>query len=105
MIDIRFEDKMMKYSPIPAVVINLKGKVVRANDKIGQVFVYDDIVGYDFFQLTGYKVDELKEAIVTGELRLFKQNDKTFRLFIAKDYDEGDEEDGNLFAFFYDVTS
>ena len=63
MIDTAFEEKLVKYSPVPVVVVNSNGKVVRANDLIGTVFIYDELTGYDFFQLTGFKVDDLKDRI------------------------------------------
>ena len=59
MIDAAFEEKMARYSPVPVVVVNSNGKVVRANDLITEVFIYDDLIGYDFFQLTGFKIEEL----------------------------------------------
>lgn len=101
MIDISFEEKMIEYSPIPAVVINTNGKVVRANQMISQVFIYDDIIGYDFFQLTGFRIDEMKEAAATKDTRLLRRNDKIFRTLVARNQDS---EEGNLFVFFYDIT-
>ena len=101
MIDVSFEEKMIEYSPIPAVVINNNGKVVRANEEISKVFVYDDIVGYDFFQLTGFRIDEMKEAAATKDTRLLRRNDRIFRTLVVKDQNN---EEGNLFVFFFDIT-
>ena len=101
MIDVAFEEKIMKYSPVPIVVVNNNGKVARANNLIGQVFVYDDLIGYDFFQLTGFRIEEMKDIVKRRETRLLKRNDKDFRVFMSRD---SEEEDGNILVFFYDVT-
>jgi len=101
MIDVSFEEKMIEYSPIPTVVINNNGKVVRANEEISKVFVYDDIIGYDFFQLTGFRIDEMKEAAATKDTRLLRRNDRIFRTLVAKDQND---EEGNMFIFFFDIT-
>ena len=102
MIDTAFEEKTAKYSPIPVVVVNINGKVVRANELIRKVFIYDEIVGYDIFQLTGFKVEELRESAATGESRPLSRNDRDFRVFVTRDTED---EDGNLLLFFYDITS
>ena len=101
MIDSSFEEKIMKYAPIPAVIINAKGKVVRANSLINQVFVYDDLNGYDFFQLTGFKLDDIKEAAATGDSRLLRRNDRIFRTLFSRD---AEDEDSNMIVTFYDIT-
>lgn len=101
MINNSFEEKMIEYAPIPALVINNNGKVVRANDLIGEVFIYDDLIGYDFFQLTGFRIEEMKEAAATRDTRLLRRNDRIFRTLVAKN---ADEEDGNMFIFFFDIT-
>lgn len=102
MIDTAFEEKLAKYSPVPVLVVNVNGKVVRANDLIGNVFVYDDIIGYDIFQLTGFKAEDLKEISATGESRPLSRNDRDFRVFVSKD---SDDEEGNYILYFYDITS
>ena len=102
MIDTAFEEKMAKNSPVPVLVVNTNGKVVRANDLIDKVFIYDDLIGYDFFQLTGFRIEELYEAAVKGESKPISRNDREFRVLASRD---ADEEDGNYFVFFYDITS
>lgn len=102
MIDTAFEEKAAKYSPVPVVIVNVNGKVVRANDLIRKVFIYDEIVGYDIFQLTGFKVEELRESAASGESRSLSRNDRDFRVFVTRDTED---EDGNLLLFFYDITS
>ena len=102
MIDSVFEEKLLTSSPVPAVVINANGKVVRANDLIGNVFIYDDLVGYDIFQLTGFRMDELLETQRTKDTRPLRRNDRDFRVFVTK---YSDDTDANLCISFYDVTS
>ncbi|MBR2546637.1 MAG: DHH family phosphoesterase [Eubacterium sp.] len=102
MIDTAFEEKLVRYSPVPVVVVNSNGKVVRANDLIGTVFIYDELTGYDFFQLTGFKIDDLKEIAATGESRPLSRNDRTFRVMASRD---SDDEEGNILVSLYDVTS
>ena len=92
MIDTAFEEKAAKYSPVPVVIVNINGKVVRANDLIRKVFIYDEIVGYDIFQLTGFKVEELRESAASGESRSLSRNDRDFRVFVTRDTED---EDGN----------
>jgi len=102
MIDTAFEEKMARYSPVPFIVVNNNGKVVRANELINKVFIYDELTGSDFFQLTGFRVEDLKECAATGESRPLSRNDRDFRVFATRD--ESDE-DGNIFVFFYDITT
>ena len=102
MVDSVFEEKLLTCSPVPAVVVNANGKVVRSNDLIDDVFIYDDLVGYDFFQLTGFRMDELKESARTRESRPLHRNDRDFRVLVAK---SSDDPEANLYVFFHDVTS
>ena len=102
MIDTAFEEKMAKYSPVPVVVVNSNGKVVRANELIRNVFIYDELTGYDFFQLTGLRNEDLRHIAATGESRLISRNDRDFRVFVTRD---SEEENGNIFVFFYDITA
>ena len=37
--------------PLPLCIVNSKGKVVSANEHIGEVFIYDGIEDADFFAL------------------------------------------------------
>ena len=53
MTTMKLEDFMSSYIPLPICVINKKGRVISAGDKIGQVFLYDGIVDSDIFALTG----------------------------------------------------
>ena len=65
--------------PLPTCVVDKEGYVIKANPLIKHVFVYDDIVGSNFFILTGVKRDQLltanndeAEVIVERNNRIFK---------------------------------
>ena len=102
MIDSVFEEKRISCSPVPAIVVNCNGKVVRANDHIKEVFIYDDLIGYDFFQLTEFRVEDLRDLAARRDTRLLKRNDRDFRVLVSG---EPDNEEGNLSVFFFDITS
>ena len=38
--------------PVPRIVIDRQGKVLNANENMGEVFLYEGIVGADVFTLT-----------------------------------------------------
>ena len=96
------EDFMSSYIPLPLCVINSKGRVICAGDKIGQVFLYDGIVDADIFALTGMRAAELYSAADDGQHPLLKRNGKIFKLICSK-VTEGDED--NLAILFGDVTN
>lgn len=96
------EDFMSSYIPLPLCVINSKGRVICAGDKIGQVFLYDGIVDADIFALTGMRSAELYSAAEDGQHPLLKRNGKIFKLICSK-VTEGDED--NLAILFGDVTN
>lgn len=88
--------------PMPVCVINSNGKITNANDKIGEVFIYDAIIDADIFALTGVKTSDLYEAAKDKSHHLIiKRNDKVFKL-ICQTMTE--EEDSNLTILFSDVT-
>lgn len=87
---------------MPVCVINSNGKITNANDKIGEVFIYDAIIDADIFALTGVKTSDLYEAAKDKSHHLIiKRNDKVFKL-ICQTMTE--EEDSNLTILFSDVT-
>lgn len=98
----KLEDFMSSYIPVPVCVINKRGKVVCAGEKIGEVFLYDDIVDADIFALTGIRVSELYDAAETESHPILKRNDKKFKLICHK---VSQEEDSNLAILFSDVTN
>ena len=102
MAETNFEKKMTSYVPIPVCVVNDKGKVVGSNDHIDEVFIYDEITGYDFFALTGIKIADMIAAAENNAYQILERNGKKFRLFACKD---GDTMLDNYFIFFYDITN
>ena len=88
--------------PLPVCVINRNGKVLSANSKISDVYIYDRIVDGDFFTLTGIKTLDLYEAAETKIFPVISRNDKKFKL-VAELAD--DSEDSDLIVFFSDVTA
>ena len=76
--------------------------MLSANDKIGEVFLYEGIVDGDIFALTGIKTPELFEAARKNEHPLLKRNDRIFRL-ICQEVDGTEENE--LSIVFGDVTN
>ena len=99
----RLEKIISSYIPMPVCVINKHGKVVRASNKISEVFIYDGIMDADIFTLTGIKVAELYDAAEKDYHPLLKRNDKIFRLMLQKINNE--DEDSDLTILFNDVTN
>lgn len=93
---------MSSYIPLPLCVINSKGRVICAGDKIGQVFLYDGIVDADIFALTGMRAAELYSAAEDGQHPLLKRNGKIFKLICSK---VTEEDEDNLAILFGDVTN
>ena len=88
MTTMKLEDFMSSYIPLPICVINKKGRVISAGDKIGQVFLYDGIVDSDIFALTGIRASELYAAAEAGSHPLLKRNGKIFKLMCNKVSDD-----------------
>ena len=86
--------------PIPKITIDKQGKVLSANDHIGEVFLYEGIVGANVFTLTGVKTGELYEIAGTDQHPLINRNNRVFKVF---SYFESDDSDV-LSVVFYDVT-
>jgi len=101
MVDTVFEDKLSKYMPVPLLIVNGNGKVVRSNDLIEEVFIYGELTGYDFFGLTGISTDELKAMADSRDSKMIERNDRYFRVVSSR---EKDDEDGNILVFFYEIT-
>lgn len=97
-----FGKLVSSYIPLPMCIVNRNGKVVRSNDHISEVFIYDGIESADFFALTGIKVSELFSEIGTNNYHVLERNGKQFRLRINM---EGEGEDANLLVFFDDITN
>ncbi len=90
------------FIPMPVCIINSNGKVTSANDKIGEVFIYDAIIDSDIFALTGIKTADLYDAAKTNTSFLIRRNDRIFKMICQA---TSGEEDGNLTILFSDVTN
>ncbi len=90
------------FIPLPLCVINNQGKITDANEHMGDVFIYDAIVGADFFTLTGIKTAELYAAAAEDVHPLIKRNEKVFKIVA---YLTGEEADSDLGIIFNDVTN
>ena len=89
--------------PLPLCIVNSKGKVVSANEHIGEVFIYDGIEDADFFALTGVKVSDLYSGAAEKTGCTLERNGKCFKLMVSRE--EAENEESNLLVFFYDVTN
>ena len=86
--------------PLPLCVINSAGKIIGANEKIQEVFIYNsDLENADFFALTGVKVKDIINAANDTESNkppiVIDRNGKKFRISI--DFiSESDSKDGPI---------
>ena len=85
--------------PIPACVVDPEGIITGANPLMKNVFVYEDIVGHNFFTLTGVRREQLLTA--NTEEIIVDRNNKVFKLWI----NEGAREDEDLVVFFDEATA
>jgi len=92
------DNQYIRTLPIPACSVDPDGKVSGANPLMKNVFVYEDIIGYSFFTLTGFKREQLMSAN-TEEL-ILERNDKTFKLWI----NEEAKDDEDIVVFFDEAT-
>ena len=92
---------MKQVIPLPLCIINKQGKIIDANEHIGEVFIYDAIIDADIFTLTGIKTAELYTAAAEDSHPLIKRNEKIFRIVA---YPLGSEPDSDLGIIFNDVT-
>ena len=75
--------------PVPACAVDPDGIISGANPLIKNVFVYDDIVGKNFFTMTGFKRDQLMQA--NSEEMILERNGKVFKLWINEDAEDDEE--------------
>ena len=87
--------------PLPELTIDDQGKVTSANIHIGEVFIYEGILGTDVFAITGYRGAEFRENATTGRYVSLERNNKSFRIYSYKM--DPDKEEWTL--LFRDVTS
>ena len=93
------DNEYIKSIPIPACTVAPDDTVTGANPLMKNVFVYEDIIGYNFFTLTGVKRDQLMEA--NHEEIIVERNDKMFKLWI----NEGARPDEDIVVFFDEATA
>ena len=86
--------------PFPGLVIDRQGKVLSANEHMGEVFLYEGIVGADVFTLTGLKAQDLFAIAGGGTHPVISRNDKEFRVIA---FHAADDED-DLVLLFEDIT-
>ncbi|MDD5923096.1 MAG: DHH family phosphoesterase, partial [Eubacteriales bacterium] len=95
------EQNITEQAPLPMVVVDQKGKIVERNEAMKQVFIFDEIKDYDFFALSGIRLEELKDAAENKKSRVIERNDRVFRLFVRR---ESSSENSNLYVYFLDIT-
>ena len=102
MTSVKLENFITSYIPLPVCVIDRNGKIISAGDKIGEVFLYDNVVDADIFAITGIKAADLFLAADNGTHHLLNRNGKIFKLICQR---VDGEEPGELTILFEDVTS
>lgn len=65
--------------PFPMCVVTEEGKIESANNEIGEVFIYDGIVGSDVFQITGIKKEVLYDIENEKNLKI-SRSEKVFSI-------------------------
>ena len=85
--------------PIPTCLVGVDGNVIKANPLIKNVFVYEDIVGTNFFALTGVKRDMLLTA--NSEEIIIERNKRIFKLWT----NEAPKENEDIAVFFDEATA
>lgn len=85
--------------PIPACVVGKDGNVVKSNSFIKNVFLYEDIVGSNFFALTGVRRDVLMTA--NSEEVIIEKNKRIFKLWT----NENPKEDEDIAVLFDEATA
>lgn len=98
----RIEKLLTHYSIVPTCIINMQGKVTKANSRIADVFKYDGITGNDIFVLTGIRLPDIIKAAEEDSFIVLKKNDKFFRI-LAGFIGEGDT--ASIMLYFVDITS
>ncbi|MBQ9272286.1 MAG: DHH family phosphoesterase [Mogibacterium sp.] len=93
------ENIFIKELPIPVCTVDKDGIVTGANPLIKNVFVYEDIAGYNFFTLTGFRREQLMNA--NEEEMILERNNKMFKLWINTDA----KDDEDIVVFFDEATA
>ena len=93
------DNSYIMHMPIPACCVGTDGMITSANPLIKNVFVYEDIIGYNFFTLTGIKREQLISA--NTEERNLDRNDRVFKLWTNDDANLDEE----IVVFFDEATA
>lgn len=85
--------------PLPSCIVGTDGLVVKANPLMKNVIMYEDIVGANFFTLTGVK----RAALLTANTEeiIIERNDRLFRIRTNLSPDENDD----IAVFFDEATA
>lgn len=110
MAELNYKEILTEKVPLPMCIVNENGKVIDSNSYMDEVFVYDEIKDYDFFALTGIKVEELEASAESRVFKTIERNNKIFRLVTSRadsqsEDDEENEESGVIVVFFNDITA
>ena len=89
----------IKQLPFPVCVVGTDGNIASANSFIKNVFVYEDIVGSNFFALTGVKRESLMTA--NTEEIIIERNKRLFKLWT----NENPKENDDIIVFFDETTA
>lgn len=101
--ELKIEEIITKYNPVPSCIINGGGRVVYANDKMSDVFLYDEIEGTSFFALTGIQYDTLLKSKDSNEELIIERNDRKFKVNINTIPNQ--ESKDSTIVLFIDVTN
>ena len=93
------DNQYIRTLPIPACTVDPNGFISGANPLMKNVFVYEDIVGANFFTLTGVKREQLMSA--NKEEMIVERNGKMFKLWI----NEEAKDDEEIVVFFDEATA
>ena len=112
MAELNYKEILTEKVPLPMCIVNENGKIIDSNAYMDEVFVYDEIKDYDFFALTGIKVEELEASAESRVFKTIERNNKIFRLVTSRaesqsDSEAEDEDDLSsvIVVFFNDITA
>ncbi|MCH4006624.1 MAG: DHH family phosphoesterase [Eubacterium sp.] len=110
MAELNYKEILTEKVPLPMCIVNKNGKIIDSNSYMDEVFVYDEIKDYDFFALTGIKMEELEASAESRVFKKIERNNKIFRLVTSRadsesDDKEEDETSGVIVVFFNDITA
>ena len=72
------DEQYIRSLPFPACTVNPEGIITGSNPLMKNVFVYEDIAGYNFFTMAGFKREQLMRS--NKEEMILERNGKVFKL-------------------------